>query len=116
MKRMMAIVSYSCLPMLIQTALSMVVLFLKDPEEFDLQNPLMFNVGAFLSRETPAALRAVGSSIDFFSLWIMILIAIGVSTAARKISFGKALAAIMVPWALFVILKSMAAAAGLYSA
>jgi len=116
LKRMMAIVAYSCLPMLIQTALSMVVLFLKDPEEFDLQNPLMFNVGAFLSRESPAALRAVGSSIDFFSIWIMILIAIGVSTAARKISFGKALAGVMLPWLLFVILKSMAAAAGLYSA
>src|ERR1051325_163741 len=116
LKRMMAIVAYGCLPMLIQTALSMVVLFLKDPEEFNLQNPLMFNVGAFLSPETPAALRAVGSSIDLFSIWIMILIAIGVSTAARKISFGKALAGIMVPWALFVILKSMAAAAGLYSA
>jgi hypothetical protein len=116
LKRMMAIVAYSCLPMLIQTALSMVVLFLKDPEEFNLQNPLMFNVGAFLSPETPAALRAAGSSIDFFSIWIMILIAIGVSTAARKISVGKALAGIMVPWLLFVILKSMAAAAGLYSA
>jgi len=116
LKRMMAIVAYSCLPMLIQTALSMVVLFLKDPEEFNLQNPLMFNVGAFLSPETPAALRAAGSSLDLFSIWIMILIAIGVSTAARKISFGKALAGIMVPWLLFVILKSMAAAAGMYSA
>jgi hypothetical protein len=94
----------------------MVVLFLKDPEEFNLQNPLMFNVGAFLSPETPAALRAVGSSIDLFSLWIMVLLAIGVSAAARKISFGKALAGIGVPWVLFVILKSMAAAAGVYNA
>src|SRR5207253_2949249 len=83
LKRMMAIVAYSCLPMLIQTALSMVVLFLKDPEEFNLQNPLMFNVGAFLSPETPAALRAAGSSIDLFTIWIMILIAIGVSTAPQ---------------------------------
>ena len=116
LKRMMAIVAYGFLPLLIQTALSMVVLFLKDPEEFNLQNPLMFNVGAFLSPETPAALRAVGSSIDLFSLWILVLLAIGVSAAARKISFGKALAGIMVPWLLFVILKSMAAAAGLYSA
>jgi len=116
LKRMMAIVAYGFLPLLIQTALSMVVLFLKDPEEFNLQNPLMFNVGAFLSPETPAALRAVGSSIDLFSLWIMVLLAIGVSAAARKISFGKALAGIGVPWVLFVILKSMAAAAGVYNA
>jgi hypothetical protein len=112
---MMAIVAYGFLPLLIQTGLSMVVLYLKDPEEFNLQNPLMFNVGAYLSPDTPAALRALGSSIDLFSLWIMVLLAIGISAAARKISFGKALAGIIFPWALFVGLKTMAAAAGLYT-
>lgn len=116
LKRMMAIVAYGFLPLLIQTVLSMVVLLLKDPEEFNLQNPLMFNVGAFLSPETPAALRAVGSSIDLFTLWILVLLAIGVSTAAHKISFGKALAGIAFPWVLFVILKAVAAAAGMYTA
>jgi Yip1 domain len=112
LKRMMAIVAYGFLPLLIQTALSMVVLFLKDPEDFNLQNPLMFNVGAYLSSDTPAALRALGSSIDLFSLWIIVLLAIGVSTAGRRISFGKALAGIAIPWAIFVGLKTMAAAAG----
>jgi hypothetical protein len=116
LKRMMAIVAYGFLPLVLQTVLSMVVLFLKDPEEFNLQNPLMFNVGAFLSPETPAALRAAASSIDLFTFWIMILLAIGVSTVARKMSFGKAFAGLLFPWLLFVILKSMAAAAGMYSA
>jgi len=115
LKRMMAIVAYGFLPLVIQTALSMLVLFLKDPEEFNLQNPLMFNVGAYLSSDAPAALRALGSSIDVFSLWIIILLAIGVSSAARKMSFGKAFAGMALPWALFVGLKTMAAAAGMYN-
>lgn len=115
LKRMMALVAYGFLPLFIQTALSMVVLFLKDPEDFNLQNPLMFNVGAYLSPDAPAALRALGTSIDLFSLWIIVLLAIGVSSAARKISFGKALAGIALPWALFVGLKTMAAAAGIYA-
>jgi len=115
LKRMMAIVAYGFLPLVIQTALSMLVLFLKDPAEFNLQNPLMFNVGAYLSPDAPAALRALGSSIDVFSLWIIILLAIGVSSAARKMSFGKAFAGIALPWALFVGLKTMAAAAGMYN-
>ena len=115
LKRMMAIVAYAFLPLVVQTALSMVVLYLKDPEEFNLQNPLMFNVGAYLSPDAPAALRALGSSIDLFSLWIMVLLAIGISSAARKIGFGKALAGIVFPWALFVGLKTMAAAAGMYT-
>jgi hypothetical protein len=113
LKRMMAIVAYGCLPLVIQTALSMVVLYLKDPEEFNLRNPLVFNVGAFMSPESPAALRALGSSIDLFSLWIVILLAIGVSAAGRKISFGKAFAGIFLPWALLVCLKVAAAAAGM---
>jgi hypothetical protein len=113
LKRMMAIVAYGFLPMLLQTALSMVVLLLKDPDEFNLQNPLMFNVGAYLSPDAPAALRAFGSSIDLFSLWIIVLLAIGVSTTARKMSFGKALAGILLPWAVWVGLKTAAAAAGM---
>src|SRR5690348_1938748 len=116
LKRMMAIVAYGFLPLVIQTALSMLVLFLKDPEEFDLQNPLIFNVGAFLAPDTPAALRALGSSIDLFTLWIVVLLAIGVSSAARKIGFGKALFTVLFPWAIFVALKVMAAAAGMYPA
>jgi len=112
LNRMMAIVAYAFLPMMIYTALSMVVLFLKDPDEFNLQNPLMFNVGAFLSTDAPAALRSLGSSIDLFSLWVVVLLAIGVSAAAHKISFGKALAGIALPWALYVCIKVGAAAAG----
>ena len=115
LKRMMAIVAYGFLPLVIQTILSMVVLYLKDPEEFNLQNPLMFNVGAYLSPDTPAALRALGSSIDLFSLWIIVLLAIGVSAAARKISAGKAFTAIACSWALFVCAKVGLAAAGLYN-
>jgi hypothetical protein len=113
LKRMMAIVAYGCLPLMIQTALSMVVLFLKDPEEFNLRNPLMFNVGAYLSPDSPAVLRALGSSIDVFTLWIIVLLAIGVSAAGRKISVGKAFFAIAALWAVFVCLKVAAAAAGM---
>jgi len=112
LKRMMAIVAYAFLPMMIYTALSMVVLFLKDPDEFNLQNPLMFNVGAYLSTDAPAALRSLGSSIDLFSLWVIVLLAIGISAAAHKISFGKALAGVALPWALYVCIKVGAAAAG----
>ena len=113
LKRMMAIVAYGVLPLVVQTALSMVVLYLKDPEEFNLRNPLVFNVGAFLSPDSSAALRALGSSIDLFSLWIIVLLAIGVSAAGRKVGFGKAFTAIASLWALLVCLKVAGAAAGI---
>lgn len=108
--RMMGIVSYAYLPNLIATALSFLVLNLKPAEDFDLQNPLAFNAGAFMSAESPAWLRSLGSSIDLFSIWIMILMAIGISVAGRKVSFGKAFGGVLFPWALFVVLKVGAAA------
>ena len=95
----------------------MVVLFLKDPEEFNLQNPLMFNVGAFLSPDSAAVLRALGSSIDLFSLWIIVLLAIGVSVRGAqdqlREGFHRHRASL---WALLVCLKTGLAAAGLYNA
>jgi hypothetical protein len=73
----------------------------------------MFNVGAYLNPDSPAALRALGTSIDLFSLWILVLLAIGVSAAGRKVSFGKAFTGIFALWALLVCLKVAAAAAGI---
>jgi len=93
LKRMMAITAYGFLPLVVQTALSMVVLFLKDPEEFNLQNPLMFNIGAYLSPDAPGALRALGSSIDLFSIWIIVLLAFGVSAGRARSASGKRLPA-----------------------
>jgi hypothetical protein len=110
LQRMLGIVAYAWLPTLISGALSLLVLNLKSPEDFNINNPLAFNAGAFLSSDSSAWMKSLGASLDLFSFWIIILIAIGVSVAGRKISFGKALAGVIFPWALYVVLKVGAAA------
>jgi hypothetical protein len=114
LKRLMGVVAYAFLPLMISTALALLVLFLKNPEDFDLQNPLMFNVGAFLSSDAPAWLKAVGRSLDLFSFWVMALLAIGLVAASRKkMSFGKAFAGIVIPWMMYVcVITSLAALRG----
>ena len=105
--QLFAINSYAGLTGLVFVILSIVVLFLKPPDEFDIQNPLFFNVGSFLDpASTPKALYAVAGSIDLFSFWRIALLAIGMSAAARKFSFGKALAAVLMPWMLMVAAKA----------
>ena len=108
-----SITCYSFLPSALATILAMVVMFLKDPEDFDLQNPLPLNLGAFLSSpETAAWLKALARSVDLFTIWIILLMALGFSTAAgKRLPFGKALTLIVLPWAVFVLLS--AALAGL---
>jgi hypothetical protein len=108
---MLGIVSYGFLPQLLVAALSMLVLFLKAPDDFDLRNPLMFNAGAFVANDAGQWVKVLAGSFDLFSFWIIALIATGISAAAPKISFGKALGAVVFPWALYVALRTAVTAA-----
>jgi hypothetical protein len=111
LKRMLAIVAYAGLPRVLMTALAILVMFLKNPEDFDLRNPLVFNVGALIGSDAPQWQRTLGGSFDLFTFWVLILTAIGISAAARKMSFGKAFGGVLFPWALYVILVTGYAAA-----
>jgi hypothetical protein len=102
-----SITCYSWLPSGIAQVLALIILFLKDPADFDLQHPLPLNVGAFLDRASVGGfVHSLASSIDLFSIWIILLMALGFSTAAKKMSFGKALGLVLLPWGGWVLLKS----------
>lgn len=109
-KRMMAIVAYGSLPNLLAAFLAILVMYLKPPDEFDLNNPLAFNVGAFLGQDSPGWMKQLGGSLDLFSFWCIFLIAVGMAAAGRKMSIGKALGVILFPWGLYVMLKTGSAA------
>ena len=112
-KQMFAISSYSMLPGLISTILMIIVVFLKNPDDFNLQNPLFFNLGAALEPppNTGKFLYSVATSIDLFTFWTMLLLATGISVASRKLPFPKALMAVVAPWVIWVLVKSSWAAA-----
>lgn len=112
-KQVFAIVCYANLPGLISTSLAAVVMFLKNPEDFDLQNPLVFNAGAFMDPDHSSKfLYSLATSIDLFAFWIILLIATGLKAAAgKKLSFGGALFSVVLPWLVWVLLKSAAAGA-----
>jgi Yip1 domain len=101
------VTSYAILPRVISASLAILVMFLKNPDDFNLENPLAFNIGAFLDPQaSPKWLVSLGSSLDLFSIWTIVLLAIGMSVAARKVTFGKALAAVSIPWGVLIVVKS----------
>lgn len=109
-RKVFGITCYSALTGVVGTALAILVMFLKNPEDFDLRNPTAFNVGAFLDPQTtPKFLHSVGTSLDLFSIWTILLLATGLSVAGRKVSWSKALIAVIVPWILWIVLKSLGA-------
>ena len=101
----LGIVGYGFLPLLVSSALTLLVMFMKDPDDFDIQRPLAFNLGAFLPDSTPRWAIVGASSFDVFSFWVIALMAIGISSSVRRISFTKAFITILFPWALVVILR-----------
>lgn len=109
-KQAFAVMAYAGLPGILVIAMSVASLFLKsNPDEFNMQNPLPFNLGWFMAPDTPAKfLHSVATSIDLFSFWTMFLIATGLSAAGgKKLKFGGALTAVVIPWALYVLVKSV---------
>jgi len=105
-RQVFAIYCYALVPLIFSSLMMLAVLFLKDPEQFDLQNPILTNAGAFLdSLSTPKWLYSLASSIDVFSLWVLALLATGFSAAARKLSWSTSFAAVVGTWAVYVLLK-----------
>jgi Yip1 domain len=107
----MGIVSYAWVPLMIHGLLSILILFLKDPATVDLQNLVASNPGALLGDDAAKWLVALLGSIDIFTIWSLVLMAMGFrATNPKKIAFGKALGIVLSAWVFLVILKVGAAA------
>jgi hypothetical protein len=113
-KQVYAVVCHSGLSGVIYAVLCTVVLFMKKPEDFNVQNPLMFNAGAFMDPQAASKfVYSLATSIDLFSFWMIFLIATGLKSAAgKRLSFGGAMTAVVLPWAIYVFGKSALASLG----
>jgi hypothetical protein len=105
LKQVFAIIAYSSLPGVIMALLGIAVMFMKPPDDFNLQNPLVFNPGAFMDPTTSSKfLYSVATSLDLFRLWTLVLIAIGLKAAGGKqLSMGGAATAVFLPWAIWTL-------------
>jgi len=114
-KQLFAVLCYSSLPGIIQTALKTVVMYLKKPEDFFLVNPLAFNPAAFMDYQSSSKfVYTLAKSLDLFTIWGILLIAVGIKAAGgKKVSFGGALTCVVLPWIVVVFIG--AAIAGAFS-
>jgi len=114
-KQAFAVVCYAGLPGIVSAALATVVMFLKKPDDFDIQHPLAFNLGALMDPQTSSKfLHSVATSIDLFTIWAILLMAIGFKAAGgKRLSFGGALFAVVLPWGVWVLIRAALSGAGL---
>jgi hypothetical protein len=104
-KQVFAICAYASLPGLINSLASLVVMLLKAPDDFDPQRAAIFNIGYYLDPSTAKWLMALASSIDVFTIWVILLMATGLCVASRKLSFAQSVAGVALPWVLVVMIK-----------
>lgn len=92
----LGVTAYAYLAISIVTSIVLVVLlFLKSPDEFDMQNPIGSNLGAvltmFVSKESlPKFILTLANWVDVFSIWRLSLLAIGYAAVSRRLKTGSA--------------------------
>jgi len=101
-----AITTHAFLPTVIQSILAMVILPLKSFGDVDPESIVATNVKAFLSDGAPKWLQALGSSLDLFWIWFMVLAAIGFTAAnPKKVKPGTAYSVVFGLWGVWVLAK-----------
>jgi len=117
-KQVFAALCYAGIVRTIYAVLSTIVMFLtKDPENFDVQNGFFSNPGAMMDPQTSSKfLYVIASSLDVFTIWVILLAALGIKAAGgKRLSYGGALFAVALPGVVWVLIRASLTAAGIMS-
>ena len=98
--QLMAINLYASLVSILKTVLAIITLYIIEPDGFQLDNPVASNLGVLVDSSNKFLFR-FATCFDIFSLWVVGLMALGVSRNS-KVKFAPAFTCIFV---LFVIGK-----------
>ena len=92
--------SYAYVPKILEAALVAVQGYFVDPAQLDGRYRLTIGLGRFLDPDTaPPALIALLGRVDVFTIWVTVLLAIGLSVTGRIPRMRAAIAAVVV-WVL----------------
>jgi hypothetical protein len=93
-KPVLSVIAYAYLAIsLIQVGLVAISVYLQNPEEIDLMNPVSSNLGGLLKVagvELPKFISALMSFVDVFGIWRIILLGIGCATVTSKMKSATA--------------------------
>lgn len=105
-KQVFAVMAYaSALPRITFSALAGLVMFMQNPDDFNVQNPFASNPAALMNPGSSSKfVHSLAGSLDVFNMWVIVLIAFGLKAAGGKsLSFAGALGAVVLPWAVWVL-------------
>lgn len=101
-KKMFGVTVYASITGIVRTLIAIPILFSKQPSEFGNPADVVQSNLAFLFDPAQKALHALGKSLDIFTVWYIVVLAIGVSAISKGISQSKALVTLLILWALVI--------------
>jgi len=100
------ITTHAFLPTALSSILALIILPLKSYGDVDPENVVATSLKAFLPDGVPKALAALGSSLELFRLWFLVLVAIGFAAAnPKKIKPAASFGIVFGMWAVWVLGK-----------
>jgi hypothetical protein len=101
-----AIVMYASLPLVIKTILAIVVVVVGvNTDSFTFQNPVATNPGYFVNAAENHVLYSLGTALDLFMIWTLILTAIGFARSSN-LKRNSAFAGVFAWYILFVLVST----------
>ena len=114
-KKSLAVTFWGYLPAgLLSSLLGILMIFVKDPDTLELSPPdnLTSNLGFLVAKQEHPALHSLLASVDLFSIWTIVLLAIGFAAVSeRKLTPKKTATGVLVLWVLWILGKAGFAAA-----
>lgn len=102
---MFAVMIFSFLPGILRSLLVTAVMLFGDTENFNLNDPIGTNPGFFLGPDASHFLKAMLGSLDVFSIWTLVLMAMGGAIVARvKVKSGMVM--VFAVWFIYVLGKA----------
>ena len=100
------IAAHTLMTGLVSTPIFLLVMFLKPKGTIDPENPVVTNLAGFLPEESAKWLMTLCKSIDIFTIWTLVLLAIGFAAVnPKKLRGGKSYVIAFSVWGAVVVVK-----------
>lgn len=106
--QMMAVWFYATLPWAIQGILGIFSTYFVDPDSFNLRNFVGTNLGYYMPQDWPKTLIALGTAVDVFTIWALVLLTLGCAIIGN-VKKGQAATAVWGWWIVMTLLKVVGA-------
>lgn len=95
-------------PGIVLTLLTILIIYVKNPESLDVsQGVVMSNLGSLVDAKANPVLGSLLGSVDLFSIWTIVLLAIGFAAiSSKKMTTKKAAIGIVILWLIYVLGKA----------